>query len=204
MMTERVRQLIAAHAHDGARLRERFFADHAEVVVEAAKAMALSLAHGGKILWCGNGGSAADAQHFSAELINRFLMERPPLPSLALSTDTSALTAIANDYAFDQIFSKQVQALGRPGDVLVGISTSGRSANVNEALRVALANGLVTIGLGGGNGGAMVAHCHHVLLVPDKHTPLIQETHAAIGHMLCQLVDYYLFEAVDELALPES
>lgn len=204
MMTEKVRQLIAAHAHDGARLRKRFFADHGEALVEAAKAMALSLAQGGKILWCGNGGSAADAQHFSAELVNRFLMERPPLPSVALSTDTSALTAIANDYSFDLIFSKQVQALGKPGDVLVGISTSGQSVNVNEALRVALAQGLVTIGLGGGNGGAMSAHCHHILLVSDKHTPLIQEVHSAIGHMLCQLVDYYLFEAVDELALHDA
>lgn len=204
MISETVSQLLAAHAHDGARLREQFFADQAEAVAEAARAMALSLAQGGKILWCGNGGSAADAQHFSAELVNRFLMERPPLPSLALTTDTSALTAITNDYSFEQVFSKQVQALGKPGDVLVGISTSGRSANVNEALRVALAQGLVTIGLGGGNGGAMGTHCHHLLLVPDKRTPLIQEVHCAIGHMLCYLIDYYLFEAVTELGLHTS
>jgi len=126
-------------------------------------------------------------------------MERPPLPAIALTTDTSALTAIGNDYSFDQIFSKQVQALGRPGDVLIGISTSGRSANVNEALRVGLENGLVTVGLGGGSGGAMLAHCHHTLVVPDARTPLIQEIHGAIGHLLCGLVDYYLFEAVAEL-----
>ncbi len=200
-MTDRALRLIMTHVQDGARLRETFFADNAHVVAEAARTMASSLARGGKILWCGNGGSAADAQHFSAELVNRFLMERPPLPSIALTTDTSALTAIGNDYSFDQIFSKQVQALGRPGDVLVAISTSGRSANVNEALRAALDAGLTTIGLTGGNGGTMIAHCHHALIVPDKRTPLIQEVHATIGHLLCWLIDHYLFEAVTELNL---
>lgn len=200
-MTDQALQIIMTHAQDGARLREAFFADNAHVVAEAARTMAASLARGGKILWCGNGGSAADAQHFSAELVNRFLMERPPLPSVALTTDSSALTAIGNDYSFDQIFSKQVQALGRPGDVLVAISTSGRSANVNEALRAALDVGLTTIGLTGGNGGTMIAHCHHALIVPDKRTPLIQEVHAAIGHLLCWLIDHYLFEAVAELNL---
>jgi D-sedoheptulose 7-phosphate isomerase len=168
--------------------------------IEAVAAgMADRIRQGGKVMVCGNGGSAADAQHFAAELVNRFMMERPPLPAIALTTDTSALTAIGNDYSFDQIFSKQVQALGRPGDVLVGISTSGKSANVNEALRVASQNGLVTVGLGGGAGGPMLEHCHHALIVPDTRTPLIQEIHGAIGHLLCGLVDYYLFEAVAEL-----
>lgn len=198
-MTDKVRQIIMNHAHEGARLRESFFTDHAEQVAETARVMARSLANGGKILFCGNGGSAADAQHFAAELVNRFLMERPPLPAIALTTDSSALTAIGNDYAFSQIFSKQVQALGHPGDVLVGISTSGGSPNVCEALRVARENGLITVGLSGGSGGAMITHCHYALIVPDKSTPLIQEIHAAIGHMLCWLVDYYLFEAVAEL-----
>jgi D-sedoheptulose 7-phosphate isomerase len=198
-MTERVRRIITDHAQDGAKLRVSFFADNADRVAEAARAMALCLTGGGKILFCGNGGSAADAQHLAAELVNRFMMERPPLPAIALTTDTSALTAIGNDYSFDRIFSKQVQALGRPGDVLVGISTSGRSANVNEAMRVALDNGLVTVGLGGGDGGTMLPLCRHALIVPDTRTPLIQETHAAIGHLLCGLVDYYLFEAVAEL-----
>ena len=200
-MTDSALDLILNHVRDGAQLRETFFADHAESVDAAARVMAMSLARGGKILWCGNGGSAADAQHFSAELVNRFQMERPPLPSLALTTDTSALTAIGNDYSFDQIFSKQVQALGRTGDVLVAISTSGHSANVNEALRVAVEAGLTTIGLTGGTGGTMISHCHHVLIVPDKRTPLIQEVHVAIGHLLCWLVDYYLFEAVAKLNL---
>lgn len=168
-------------------------------IEEAVRLCVEALATGGRILACGNGGSAADAQHFAAELVNRFMMERPPLPAIALTTDSSALTAIGNDYSFDQIFSKQVRALGRPGDVLVGISTSGKSANVNEALRLGMENGLVTVGLGGGNGGEMTRHCHHALIVPDTRTPLIQETHAAIGHLLCGLIDYYLFEAVAEL-----
>ncbi len=198
-MTERVERMIMTHAQDGAALRTAFFADHAGQVAEVARAMALSLTAGGKILFCGNGGSAADAQHFAAELVNRFMMERPPLPAIALTTDSSALTAIGNDYSFEQIFSKQVQALGRPGDVLVGISTSGKSANVNEALRVGMENGLVTVGIGGGSGGSMMRHCRHALIVPDARTPLVQEIHIAIGHLLCGLVDYYLFEAVAEL-----
>jgi len=199
VMSEKVRELIMSHALDGARLREAFFRDNVDRVTEAGRTMAVSLAKGGKILFCGNGGSAADAQHLAAELINRFMIERPALPAIALTTDTSALTAIGNDYSFDQIFSKQIQALGRPGDVLVAISTSGKSANINDALRTALEKKMITIGLTGGSGGAMIAHCHHALVVADKRTPLIQEIHAAIGHLLCWLVDYYLFEAVAEL-----
>ena len=167
--------------YEGAKLRESFLPPTPGR--RKRPVMARSLVAGGKILFCGNGGSAADAQHFAAELVNRFLMERPPLPAVALTTDSSALTAIGNDYDFSLIFSRQVQALGRPGDVLVGISTSGKSPNVCEALRTAQENGLITVGLSGGNGGAMVAHCHHALIVPDKSTPLIQEVHAAIGHM---------------------
>lgn len=198
-MTEQVRHIIMAHSEDGARLRERFFAANADRLAETGRAMALSLAAGGKILFCGNGGSAADAQHLAAEFVNRYVMDRPPLPAIALTTDSSALTAIANDFSFEQIFSKQVRALGRPGDVLVGISTSGKSPNITEALRAALDNGMVTVGLTGEGGGTMVGQCHHLLMVPDTRTPLIQEVHAAIGHLLCALVDYYLFEAVAEL-----
>lgn len=198
-MSQRVQQIISNHAREGIRLREEFFTTHAERVEETARALALCLVNGGKILFCGNGGSAADAQHFAAELVNRFLIDRPPLPGIALTTDSSALTAIGNDFSFEQIFSKQVLALGKPGDVLVGLSTSGKSKNVNEALRVALESGLVTVGLGGGTGGEMVAYCHHLLVVPDTRTPLIQEIHSTIGHLLCGLVDYYMFEAVAEL-----
>lgn len=198
-MTERVAQIIKDHAQDGARLREQFFADHAQAVAEIARIMAVSLVGGGKLLFCGNGGSAADAQHWAAEFVNRFMLERPPLPAIALTTDSSILTAIANDYAFEQVFSKQVRALGRSGDVLVAISTSGTSPNICAALKTALECGLITVGLGGGTGGAMREYCQHALMVPNNRTPLIQEIHAAIGHLLCGLVDYYLFEAVAEL-----
>jgi len=198
-MIQSAAALILAHAKEGAELREVFFRTNAGHVAEAARTMAARLAKGGKILLCGNGGSAADAQHIAAEFVNRFLMERPPLPALALTTDTSALTAIGNDYGFEKIFAKQVQALGVAGDALVAISTSGTSANVIEALKTARDKGLVTVGLTG-QAGDMAPLCDYLFCVPSASTPLIQEVHIALGHMLCRLVDYYLFEAVAELA----
>jgi D-sedoheptulose 7-phosphate isomerase len=187
------------HCREGVILREKFFQDHAEDVVDVARAMAVCLARGGKILFCGNGGSAADAQHLAAEFVGRFQLERPPLPAIALTTDTSVLTATGNDYGFDQIFSKQVQALGARGDILVGISTSGNSPNVLRAFRVGRDKGLVCVSMGGQGGGEMAPMAAHNLLVPGKVTALIQEVHIAIGHMLCNLVDFFLFEAVTEL-----
>jgi D-sedoheptulose 7-phosphate isomerase len=198
-MSEKARRIVLEHAEAGVRLRERFFDQNADKVVECARVMAVALAGGGKILFCGNGGSAADAQHLAAEFVNRFVMERPPLPGLALTTDTSALTAIGNDYSFDEIFSKQVQALGRPGDVLVGISTSGNSSNVIKALKAAKEQSLITIGMTGPGGGEMAPHCDYGLYVDGETTALIQEIHIAAGHLVCRLVDYYLFEAVVEL-----
>lgn len=198
MSTEAIERVLA-HSQAGCRLREAFFQAKASLVVDAARAMAASLARGGKILLCGNGGSAADCQHIAAEFVNRFKLERPPLPAVALTTDTSILTAIGNDYGFDQLFLKQVQALGRAGDVLVALSTSGGSPNVLSALRAAKERDMLTVGLTGGGGGAMLALCDFPLLVPDKNTPLVQEVHIAVGHLLCELVDYYLFEAVNEL-----
>lgn len=197
-MSEDTERLIVAYAEEGAALRSRFFADNAALVDRVARALAVALARGGKILFCGNGGSAADAQHLAGEFVNRFELERPPLPALALTTDTSVLTAIGNDYGFDQVFSKQVQALAGPGDVLVGISTSGGSPNVLAALRAARDKGCLTVGLGGRN-GAMVPLCDFALLVPHERTALIQEVHIAVGHLLCKLTDHYLFEAVMEL-----
>ena len=158
-----------------------------------------SFASGGKLLVCGNGGSAADAQHLAAEFVNRFLMDRPALPALALSTDTSALTAIGNDLDFSQIFARQVEALGLKGDLLVGISTSGNSANVLAALQTARRTGLFTVGLTGQGGGGMAPLCHILLETPTRHTPLVQELHIAAGHLFCQLTDYYLFENVTAL-----
>ncbi len=187
------------HALEGAELRTQFFSQHAPRIVEIGRALALTLARGGKILFCGNGGSAADAQHLAAEFVNRFLLERPPLPALALTTDTSILTAIGNDYGFEQVFAKQVKALAAPDDILVAISTSGSSENVLRALQAAREKGVVTVGLTGGDGGEMLDRCDHLLLVPSSSTPLVQEMHITIGHLLCRLADYFLFEAVSEL-----
>jgi D-sedoheptulose 7-phosphate isomerase len=198
-MSERAMRLVVEHSRKGAALRENFFAKNGEKIVHIARDMAVCLAKGGKLLLCGNGGSAADAQHLAAEFVNRFLIERPPLPALALTTDTSILTAIGNDYAFDQIFLKQVQAFGVAGDMLVGISTSGSSPNVLRAMEWANDHGLSTVGLLGRKGGPIMDRCTHPLLVECEETALIQEVHIAAGHMLCSLVDHFLFEAVIEL-----
>jgi D-sedoheptulose 7-phosphate isomerase len=198
-MTDTAKEMILEHARAGARLREAYFEANADKVNEVAKILALCLARGGKILFCGNGGSAADSQHLAAEFVNRFLMERPPLPAIALTTDSSILTAIGNDYGFDLVFSKQVQALATEGDVLVAISTSGNSNNIVEALKVARERCITTIGITGQGGGRMAPLCEHLLDVSHRHTPLVQEVHIAIGHLLCQLTDHYLFENVMEL-----
>ena len=145
------------------------------------------------ILLCGNGGSAADAQHLAAEFVNRFLIDRRPLPAVALSTDTSILTAVGNDFGFELVFAKQVQALGRPGDVLMAMSTSGNSPNVLSALRAGRESGMITLGLTGEGGGKMRGMCDHLLAVPSSQTPLIQEVHITIGHLLCLLTDEILF-----------
>ncbi|WP_028587831.1 D-sedoheptulose 7-phosphate isomerase [Desulfocurvus vexinensis] len=198
-MSEETRRIVLEHSAAGCELRERFFRDEVDKVVEVARVMAVCLARGGKLLFAGNGGSAADAQHLAAEFVNRFLLERPPLPAVALTTDTSILTAIGNDYGFEQVFEKQVLALGARGDVLCAISTSGNSANLVRALRAAREKGVVTVGMTGQGGGEMAPYCDHLLMVPGRHTPLVQEVQIAAGHMLCRLVDYYLFEAVMEL-----
>ncbi len=198
-MSETTIRLIADYAAEGNALRTRFFAENAELVDTVARTVAVSLARGGKVIFCGNGGSAADAQHLAAEFVNRFELERPPLPALALTTDTSVLTAVGNDYGFEKIFAKQVQAHAAPGDVVVGISTSGNSPNVLAALRAARDKGCVTVGMAGRN-GAIVPLCDFALLVPHDRTALIQEVHIAIGHLLCKLTDHYLFEAVMELS----
>lgn len=193
-------EIIQEHAEEGARLRRLFLADAAPVLDAAARSMARCLAGGGKILVCGNGGSAADAQHMTGELLGRFLMERPSLPAVALTVDTSTLTAVGNDYGYEEVFSRQVSGLGRPGDVLVAFSTSGGSANVIRAIEAARTAGMVVIGLTGKGGGRMASMCDYLLDVPHGHTPLIQEMHEACMHLLCQLVDHYLFENVRALS----
>jgi D-sedoheptulose 7-phosphate isomerase len=161
-------------------------------VVAAADRLARSLKAGGKVMFCGNGGSAADSQHLAAELTGRFVNDRRPLAAIALSTDTSALTCIANDYAFDQVFSRQVQALGRSGDCLVAISTSGNSANVIAAVRAARAAEVHTIGLLGREGGALRSLCDTSIVVPSQTTARIQEAHILIGHTICGLIEQSL------------
>lgn len=198
-MIDDSKKIIMDYALAGATLRENFLTTQAGTIASMAKVIAASLAQDGKILFCGNGGSAADAQHLAAEFINRFLMDRPPLPGIALTTDTSALTAIGNDFGFEQIFSKQVRGLGREGDVLLAISTSGASPNITDALKAARGLGMITMGLTGKGGGDMPPLCDYLLDVPDDSTALIQEIHITVGHLLCRLVDYYLFENVPAL-----
>jgi D-sedoheptulose 7-phosphate isomerase len=149
------------------------------------EACALSVKSGGKILFFGNGGSAADAQHLATELTIRFIKDRKPIPAIALTTDTSALTAAGNDLGFDHIFSRQIQALGNSGDIAIGISTSGNSPNILAGLKAAKENGLKTIGLTGRDGGAMKPLCDVILIVPSDVTARIQEMHITLGHMLC-------------------
>ena len=161
-------------------------------VSQAAAIATQSLRAGGKLMFCGNGGSAADSQHLAAELTGRFIKDRRPLAALALSTDTSALTCIANDYSFDEVFARQVQGLGRAGDVLIGISTSGNSRNVIRAVEDARAAGIQVIGLLGRDGGALRELCDLAIVVPSQVTARIQESHILIGHTLCGLIEQQL------------
>jgi len=161
----------------------------ASVIQQSGRVLAATLSAGGKLLLCGNGGSAADSQHIAAELSGRFLKDRRPLAAVALSTDTSALTCIANDYGFDEVFSRQVVALGRKGDCLLAISTSGNSRNVLRAAEVARAAGIQVIGLLGRDGGALLALCDTAIVVPSATTARIQEAHIFIGHTLCAMVE---------------
>lgn len=159
----------------------------------AAEAMTGALKGGGKVLFCGNGGSAADAQHLAAELSGRFYFDREPLFAEALHVNTSYLTAVANDYSFDEVFARLVRAKGRKGDVLVGISTSGNSRNVIMALEEANGLEMTTVGLTGEAGGRMGRLCKHLIAVPSSDTPRIQEAHVLLGHIICELVESSMF-----------
>lgn len=167
---------------------------NADQLLAAARTVGASLDTGGKLLICGNGGSAADAQHIAAEFVNRFRMERRPLPAVALTTDSSVLTAISNDYSFDEVFAKQVMALAGPKDVLLAISTSGSSPNIKRALEAARDAGARSILFSGGTGGEAARCADLVLIVPTTDTPRIQEVHIFWGHLLCDLVERRLFD----------
>ena len=189
---------VAAQFNESAQLKLSAAESLAGPIARAGELLAEALRAGGKALACGNGGSAADAQHFAAELINRFERERAPLAGLALTTDTSTLTSIANDYAYEQVYSKQVRALAKRGDVLLAITTSGNSANVLEAVRAAHEVGIKVIGLSGNGGGkldALLGDGDVHICVPHKRTARIQEVHLLALHCLCDAIDYRLYGA---------
>jgi len=175
------------------RAKQRFLEEDLDQVIRAGQLMARVLREGGKVLSFGNGGSAADAQHLACELVNRFLRDRPALPAVALTVDTSVLTSIANDSSYDDVFVRQVEALGRPGDLAVGISTSGTSPNVVAAMRTARDRGLHTLALSGRDGGPLAAEADQAIVVREKMTPRIQEIHLTAIHALCEVVEDALF-----------
>ena len=177
--------------------KENFVNENLTRIVAVVEAVTTALKAGNKILLFGNGGSAADAQHLAAEFVNRFVIERPPLPAIALTTDTSVITSIGNDYDFTDIFSKQIRAIGQKGDIAWGMSTSGASANVIKALEVAKKMGMITIGLTGRDGGDVARIVDHSLNVSSTSTPRIQEVHITVGHVICEMVDFKLFQRPD-------
>lgn len=185
--------LIVQRGREMASLIGRFCSEQAGTMVLIAEALVKAVRAGGKVLALGNGGSAAEAQHFAAELVNRFLMERRALPAVALSTDTSVLTSIANDYSFEQIFSRQVEALGREEDVLLALSTSGTSPNVLKALEQANLLSMVTICITGSDSERISGLCDICLEVPDESTPRIQEAHHLALHLICEIMEIQLF-----------
>ena len=191
-----MKDAIAKAFDDSIRVKQTFLRDHIDTLVQAVEVIVAAFKNGHKLFLFGNGGSAADAQHIAAEFTNRFRIERRPLPALALTTDTSALTAIANDCDFSQVFVKQLQALGKAGDVALAISTSGNSANVLAAVEVCKQLKITTIGLTGGTGGKIVGKVDLLLCVAaSRDTARIQETHILIDHVICEMVDQQLFPA---------
>jgi len=185
---------ISAIVTDSLDVKRRFFDAHAADVQRAAQIIAASFKAEGKLLVFGNGGSAADAQHIAGELVNRFLQQRRALPAVALTTDGGVLTCIANDTGFENVFARQIEALGSKGDVCIAISTSGRSPNVTAACEQARKQEVTVIGLLGRDGGSVAALCDLALIVPSDDTQRVQETHNLIGHIICELIESELFQ----------
>jgi len=175
-------------------VKRRTIETQVPMIVAIAERVVETFWRGGKLLLCGNGGSAADAQHIAAEFVSRFRRERRGLPAIALTTDTSILTAISNDYGYERVFARQVEALGRPGDMVIGISTSGISASVIAAMRAARNGGMATVGFTGASGGTLVDHVDLCLCVPSHNTARIQEVHITVAHTVCEIVERTLFE----------
>jgi D-sedoheptulose 7-phosphate isomerase len=185
---------IIEHFQESIRVKQGFLRDNLETLTQAIDVLVSAFQRGNKLLLFGNGGSAADAQHIAAEFVNRFMIERPPLPAIALTTDTSILTSIANDYSYNEVFAKQVQALGKEGDVAMALSTSGNSSNVIAAIDACKKLSIPTIGLTGGTGGQMAGKVEFLLNVSEgRNSARIQETHILVAHVICDLVDQRLF-----------
>ncbi|MBU0484420.1 MAG: D-sedoheptulose 7-phosphate isomerase [Proteobacteria bacterium] len=194
-----MKKFITENLKNSISAKEKFARDGLDSIIELARLMVTTFNQGNKILIFGNGGSAADAQHMAAEFVNRFIADRPPLPAIALTTDSSVITSIGNDFSFDEIFSKQITALGKKGDLALGISTSGNSPNVINAIREAELLGLHTAVLTGGSGGELARISGLVLNVPSDKTPHIQEAHLWIEHLLCWLVEDILLGKYEEI-----
>ena len=186
-------KLIQKRFKESAEVKARFLKENLSRLLETIKLVSHTFEAGNKLFFFGNGGSAADAQHIAAEFVNRYIMDRPPLPAIALTTDTSVLTSVSNDMAFNDIFSRQIKALGKEGDVAVGISTSGNSPNVIKAFEVAKEMGIKTVALTGNDGGILAKLADLSLIVSSNSTPRVQETHILIGHLLCEMVEHQLF-----------
>jgi len=193
-MKERIVRIFDEHA----RLQKEFLKHNTEMLVQVAEVLLQAFRKGHTVFFFGNGGSAADAQHLAAEFVNRFRLDRRALPALALSVDTSVLTSIANDFGYDRVFARQIEALGRPDDVAVGISTSGASPNVIEGIRLARQRGLVTVGFSGGDGGALLRETDHCVVVPSKTAARVQELHIIAGHAICDIVEQEIVHPTHE------
>ncbi|MGA2192266.1 MAG: D-sedoheptulose 7-phosphate isomerase [Nitrospirota bacterium] len=190
-----MKEEISRIFEDSAKLKQRFARENAELIQDVVELVAACFTRGNKLLLFGNGGSATDASHLAAEFVNRFLLERPGLPAIALNTDMAVLTSISNDYDYSEIFAKQLKALGQEGDVAIGISTSGSSPNVVKAFAAAKDMGIKTVALTGSKnkGGKLASVADYAFIVPSPDTPRVQEVHITLGHVICQLVDERLF-----------
>ncbi|MBP9020292.1 MAG: D-sedoheptulose 7-phosphate isomerase [Syntrophobacterales bacterium] len=194
---EDVEDIVVRLFRESNQVKEAFLNENLSKLVRVVDAVTAALKGGKKVLLFGNGGSAADAQHIAAEFVNRFQIERPPLPAIALTTDTSVITSIANDYDFSEVFDKQIRAIGQAGDIAWGFSTSGSSPNVLKALETAKKMGMFTVGLTGKDGGRVAGIVDVALNVPSGSVPRIQETHITVGHVICEMVDFRLFKRPD-------
>jgi D-sedoheptulose 7-phosphate isomerase len=188
--------LIDQFVSESLRVKAAFFESNKQSIGQTAETIACALKNGKKMLFFGNGGSAADSQHLAAEMVGRFGPDRAAMPAIALTTDTSILTAVGNDYGYGKVFSRQIEALGQPGDTAIGISTSGNSPSVLEALDAARERGLFTVGFTGETGGQMVGRAEVLFRVPSRVTARIQETHLLLGHIICELIDRELFPEI--------